>query len=202
MSSFAEKQKEMKEKAAQEAIYEAAIRLISEKNGEGLKMQEIAEAAGIATGTLYNYFKDKVELLSFVDRRLHVIILCQIEETAGSTLRPDKKLETVIQRMLSFCREYHCVFDLAEQFGIKDRVPKKEKIDNLNHVYNCIKNILDEGVDQNYFRQVDTTATAELFFLTIIGVIEIQKWLQEYEMLEQIEKLRDFFLAYLEIHHS
>ncbi|MHC5083140.1 MAG: TetR/AcrR family transcriptional regulator [Planctomycetota bacterium] len=197
MSSFAEKQREMKEKAAQEAIFEATVQLISETDGQGLKMQDIAEVAGIATGTLYNYFTNKVELLYFVDRRLHALILQQIGDIAGSELTPKKKLEQIILGVLGFCQTYHGVFDLGERFGIKNRVPRQEKSNNYNHVCGCIRSIIEEGIGQNHFRQVNAEAVSEQFFTSIVGAIEVQKWLEDYDMNLWTDKLMSFYLEHL-----
>lgn len=198
MSSFAEKQKRIKEKAAQEAIYEATIQLIAAHHDETLKMQDIADKAGIATGTLYNYFKNKVELLCFVDHQLHSVILERLSHVADFSGDPREKLKKNICEMLGFCKDYHGVFDLTERLGIKDRVPTAEKLKNLTLARDCIQRILDEGVQQNVFESADTTVTAELFFATIIGTIEIQNWIKDYDMSKHIEKLTNFFLTYLQ----
>ena len=44
-------------------IYDAALRIIATQGLVGLKMGDLAREAGVATGTLYIYFSDKVSLL-------------------------------------------------------------------------------------------------------------------------------------------
>lgn len=197
MSSFAEKQKELKEKSVQKAIFEATIKLIAEKGGDGLTMQDIAAAAGIATGTLYNYFKNKEELLYFIDRQLHAIILAEGQTIVASAKSAGEKLKELIVEILDFCKEYHSVFALAEQLGIKDRIPREEKDQNVEAGYHCFECILNEGVEKGEFFPMDTRAVAEMFFASAIGVSEIQKWLQEYQTEQQTQKLLDFFSCYL-----
>ncbi len=46
-----------------EQILEAAIKVFSEKGFQVAKMQEVANAAGVSNGTVYNYFRSKDELL-------------------------------------------------------------------------------------------------------------------------------------------
>ncbi|MHC4538084.1 MAG: helix-turn-helix domain-containing protein, partial [Planctomycetota bacterium] len=75
MRTISERQRQVKQQAAQEAIYEAALEVISRPDFDGLKMQDIAASAGIVTGTLYLYFKNKEDLLYYVDRKLHEVIL-------------------------------------------------------------------------------------------------------------------------------
>jgi len=54
-----------------EHIFTATLKLVKEKGLAGITMGEIASAAGIATGTLYIYFKSKDDLINalFTDCR-------------------------------------------------------------------------------------------------------------------------------------
>ena len=47
-----------------EQIYKATLLLVTEKGLAGITMSEIAKEAGLATGTLYIYFKNKDELVN------------------------------------------------------------------------------------------------------------------------------------------
>jgi AcrR family transcriptional regulator len=47
-----------------EHIYKATLELVNEKGLAGITMGEIAKEAGLATGTLYIYFKSKDELVN------------------------------------------------------------------------------------------------------------------------------------------
>ena len=55
--------RESKREARLRGITEAAIALFSERGFEATTMEAIAEAAGLGTGTLYNYFPSKAEPL-------------------------------------------------------------------------------------------------------------------------------------------
>jgi AcrR family transcriptional regulator len=46
------------------AIYKATLQLVLQHGFTALKMQDVAKAANIATGTLYIYFENKVELIN------------------------------------------------------------------------------------------------------------------------------------------
>ncbi len=62
------------DKKAQQ-VFQAALGLVKEKGLAGITMSEIAKEAGIATGTLYIYFKNKEELINnlFFDCRKEAI---------------------------------------------------------------------------------------------------------------------------------
>ena len=47
----------LKDEAKVSAIYEAALKVILDTGYVGLKMSQVAQEAGIATGTIYTYFK-------------------------------------------------------------------------------------------------------------------------------------------------
>ncbi|MBS1565823.1 MAG: helix-turn-helix transcriptional regulator, partial [Bacteroidetes bacterium] len=46
-----------------EQIFAATLRLVEEIGVAGITMRQIAREAGMATGTLYIYFKDKESLI-------------------------------------------------------------------------------------------------------------------------------------------
>lgn len=47
-----------------EQVFSATLKLVAEMGVAGVTMRQIAKEARIATGTLYIYFKDKVELIN------------------------------------------------------------------------------------------------------------------------------------------
>jgi AcrR family transcriptional regulator len=91
--SFRDRQRQMRE----EAILEAAHRLLAEKGYQGMTMDEVASRVGIAKGSLYQHFKSKEELIgvalvSFMDRISDYI------DTLLST-------QPAIERIKSTCRK-------------------------------------------------------------------------------------------------
>lgn len=67
------------------SAYKATLKLITEIGFAGLTMQKIAKKAGVATGTLYIYFKNKNELVNklygFLHKRAKKNIYFKIVET-------------------------------------------------------------------------------------------------------------------------
>ncbi|MEN6392180.1 MAG: helix-turn-helix domain-containing protein, partial [Syntrophomonas sp.] len=49
-------------KGKRELIIEAAIKVFSQKGYHNTRMEEIAQAAGIGKGTIYEYFESKLQL--------------------------------------------------------------------------------------------------------------------------------------------
>ena len=91
--SLRERQRQMRE----DAILEAANRLLAEKGYQGMTMDDLANRVGIAKGSLYQHFKSKEELIgvalvSFMDR------ISEYIETLQST-------QPAIERIKLTCRK-------------------------------------------------------------------------------------------------
>jgi AcrR family transcriptional regulator len=62
-NTMAKSKEEIVQEFRVQSIQEAAIRVISRKGMAAATMQEIAEEAGVAKGTIYLYFRDREELV-------------------------------------------------------------------------------------------------------------------------------------------
>lgn len=81
--------------------FEAALQIIGQKGLAGLKMQQLAKQAGMATGTLYVYFKDKNDLLN----QMYVHYVKQMQRNIWGELRIDAPFEEKFrQRWYNYLR--------------------------------------------------------------------------------------------------
>ncbi|MBN1125174.1 MAG: TetR/AcrR family transcriptional regulator [Sedimentisphaerales bacterium] len=188
----------MKQQAAQEAIYEAALKVLSNASSEGLTMHDIAAAAGIATGTLYNYFKNKEDLLYYVDQRLHDQILTEAIEIAHSSIPAKQRLSLLLQEIFYFAADHHVVFDLAERSGIVERIPIQEKQELLDQAVGVFQIILEEGIQEGSFRKINTRKTSSILFEAVIGILETQKYIGNYDFTRASDDLLSLFYEYLQ----
>ena len=101
-----------KEEVVQEfrvqSIQEAAIRVISRKGMAAATMQEIAEEAGVAKGTIYLYFRDREELVE------------KTFETAIGELH--KRLDAALEGDGTFEERLRAV--MTAQLGVLQREPR------------------------------------------------------------------------------
>ena len=84
-----------------QAILDAVFRLMSSKSPESLTMDHVAEEAGITKATIYNYFKDKEELLSTAREESSASLRRIVKEILASELTPEVKLKYITSRILS-----------------------------------------------------------------------------------------------------
>lgn len=77
-------------------IIEAAIICFSEKGYRGTSIQDIADALGIAKGSMYFYFKSKEDLLQSICRHYMESIVTKAQEIAESSVTPREKLTQIV----------------------------------------------------------------------------------------------------------
>src|SRR3954470_22517314 len=79
-----------------QSIQEAAIRVISRKGMAAATMQEIAEEAGVAKGTIYLYFRDRDELVE----KTFENAMSQLHARVDAALELDVPFEQKLRSML------------------------------------------------------------------------------------------------------
>ena len=79
-----------------QAILQAAWRCISKYGFTKTTIHEIARAAGLAKGTIYNYFESKEDILLALVAATNRKVLDEMEKIAGSNRPAGKKLEEML----------------------------------------------------------------------------------------------------------
>jgi len=95
-----------------QSIQDAALRVIARKGLTGASMQEIAEEAGIAKGTIYLYFDNQQDLLErTVDGALSKLHE-RLEQALAATGKFRQRLRNLIQTQVDFFDAHHDLFRL------------------------------------------------------------------------------------------
>ena len=85
----------------QDAIIDAAERLLSKYGYTKMTMTDLAEEAGIGVGTIYLYFPGKVDVALAVLDRVNARVRTRLYEIAGKSEPPAQRLkEMLISRIL------------------------------------------------------------------------------------------------------
>jgi AcrR family transcriptional regulator len=97
----------LNKKRTQEKILAAALQLFRENGLEGTTTKQISKKAGIAEGTLFNYFKTKEDLaLFFFQKETHDLIAWYEKETRLHRAPLPEKLFAIIHRQLEYLGRY------------------------------------------------------------------------------------------------
>lgn len=195
--------KKVDREARKKDIIQAALKVFAKKGVANTLMAEIAEAASIGKGTIYEYFKNKNEI--FADSFL--LFLDAMDTTMGKRLYkltdPVQKLKALI---LGWVEVFDSIgFDYIEVIlefwaeGIRTTHAGSCGIIDLKGLYadfrQMIKAILDEGIKAGKFRELNTTLTASILIGALDGLM--LQWILDksiFSINEAAEHLADEFL--------
>lgn len=80
MPKLSDEKKKLIENLIRDRVYEEAINLLKLERVDAFTMAELADNVGVAKGTLYNYFKDKLEVIFYVYKRLDEEFMSNIKK--------------------------------------------------------------------------------------------------------------------------
>lgn len=101
--------------AHQKRIAETAIELFAKKGIENTKMDQIAEAAGYSKATLYVYFANKEDLVSFIAYESMEMLSQALSEAVSEDKSVEKVFMSICDSLVSFHTKYPAFFDRSLQ---------------------------------------------------------------------------------------
>src|SRR4029078_1932920 len=120
-----------KEEVVQEfriqSIQDAAMRVIARKGMAAATMQEIAEEAGVAKGTIYLYFRDRDELVEKTFETAMALLGDQIDAALEKDLPFEDKLREALRVRLAFFRENREFFRLYLSLRMPEGTPQQQR---------------------------------------------------------------------------
>ncbi|HSU85073.1 MAG TPA: TetR/AcrR family transcriptional regulator [Thermoanaerobaculia bacterium] len=154
-------------------ILDAASRVFRRRGLAATGMRDIAAELGMAVGNLYYYFKDKEELLAFVQEDALSGLLDLAAQVRGTALRADAKLFRLIEEHVVRLNE-GTPGSLAhlevEALGETWRQEVQERRDEYERAF---RDTIQEGIAAGVFRPVDPKVSA----LAILGAVNwTVKW--------------------------
>jgi len=191
----------MKEKGLKwrrEEIVEAAIQVFNKEGFFEAKMEDIASTAGIAKGTIYQYYASKEELIEasidyMVDR-----FEKQFEETLAKADTALEKIQLLIHVAVTRVYELQPLvnFNLV---AFLSHHPKKQElfVNRFQKWKNQMEAILNEGFAAKEIRRIDTEVFYSIFFGTLFQLCHQRQQDEkpEKKRMEEVEKaLEDILL--------
>jgi TetR/AcrR family fatty acid metabolism transcriptional regulator len=136
-----------------EAILQAAVTVFSEKGFNKAKISDIATLAGVADGTVYEYFANKEDLLMSIPAKHFDSYLANLE-VAFEIRNPLRKLRRLIKyHFVNFLteRDFSKIFVLQLQYN--RRFLGSKAFESQRRYFQFIEEIISEGQAQGVFRQ-------------------------------------------------
>ena len=177
-------------KAKKMEILQAAIQVFSQKGVANTKMIDIATAASIGKGTIYEYFPSKEDI--FITGFQH--FFDGFEEMVAASIKkndnPEQQLETLIRTSLNTFFGSHADFaGIILEFwaeGIRAKDDAVTNAINLKQVYQSyrtmIVQILNAGIEQGIFRKLDPVPYASFLIGAMDGLM--LQWVMEPELFD------------------
>jgi AcrR family transcriptional regulator len=158
-----------------EAIGQAALQTFRETGYHRARMADIAQAAGIGKGTLYEYFEDKADVLRFVFDGYFDAFKEGALRAMQSAASPRARLLALLDFSFEHVSEWedHCAV-YVDYFGAA-RVGD-DKLFSLAEIYDDMGALLRALIEQAQAAEevaegVDAVATAELLLSMFDGVV-------------------------------
>ena len=182
-------------------IIDAASNIIISEGFEKLSIRKIADVIEYSPAVIYNYFKDKAEIVSYIisDNSSEIInILKKIqfdEQNPDNTLR--EGLSEYIKFVLKNPEHYRA-------FIMNDTVIKNEKtgmmhkgVSEEKQTMNYIKKIIALGVEKEIFEQGDGELLAQIIWASTYGLLSrliVEKQLSEEQKDRLVQAHIDFMI--------
>jgi len=185
MSELTERRKNMVTSMMRGEIYEAAIEVLGKHGIDGLTMDHVAEAAGIAKGSLYNYFRNKQELLEFIFDKTVEPAKQAAEEILAKPVSAMEKLESILRLWFEHFSTQRGIFDfLFNHRATRELLDSRESSTHADAIEK-FRMIFQQGIEEGTFRQLDVTRTAEMFLGAVVMTIDRQMVLGEQRPAEE-----------------
>ena len=173
MANLAERRKDMLHSMMREGIYEAAVEIINLLGSDGLTMDRLAEKAGIAKGSLYNYFANKHELIVFIYNRTIEPAGQAVDEIIAKPISADKKLGEIVRLLFNHFTVNHGIFDfLFNDPEIRAIVEPLKRASCRTDILRQLSKVFQQGMEEGTFRKLIPNRAAEMFFGALTGSFE------------------------------
>jgi len=172
-------------------IYDAAVAVLVRDGFEALTMERVAEEAGVAKGSLYNYFQNKEDLLEFVHERTVEPLRQGVREVLESKATATDKLGAFIALCFEYLDVRRGLFHFLFNEHAIHKLISKPKTEGSRHLTAIVRQGIEEGV----FRPVDPELHGTLLFGAVRQLFEEQLESEEPWAVEDMSRaVMDFFL--------
>ena len=160
-----------------DSLLEAAERAIVEDGVEGASLASIAKRAGVAVGTIYNYFGDRQELFYdlFTQRKSDLVTAMDAGMKAAGHEAFAAQLETFAHLLLTHYdarREFMRVVLASEPLRLQMMCDKAGRVRSMNNELQArVEKIMRSGVREKKIREEDVELGAILFLSILRGIL-------------------------------
>lgn len=153
------------------SIQDAAMRVIARKGVDETTIQDVADEAGIAKGTVYVYFRDREELFARTADRAFEMLVARMDPVFETPSSFAERLRNVVTTQLRFFDENRALFRATLALSQRDANHKK-KSPAYARYSTCLETMFIDAQSRGELRaDLDPAALAAVYRDCARGVI-------------------------------
>jgi AcrR family transcriptional regulator len=172
-----------------EALFKATVAVLSEHGVDGMTMDRVASAAGMAKGSLYRYFRSKRELLEFVYAKTVDPIFQDLEQMAAKAQPAIEKLAGRLRVLLEHVCKHAQVFELLFEDETAHGLLQSSERRSLEAASQRLAEIFRQGIAEGVFRPADPLMLAKMYLGLCKGVLDSRPELEGRDQRENVQRL-------------
>ena len=154
------------------AIIEAALKLFTERGFQGTSTAQISKEAGVATGTLFNYFPTKEYLIN----SLYSEVKGQLSHSMGKEVEAQStfqdKLRKIWSNLIKWGVDNQEEFLFVGQFCSSPYITKFTREEVMKE-YVFLHNLVNEGIITGEIRDFSAELTIAMFYQASRAVVNL-----------------------------
>lgn len=169
------------EKSKRELILEAALKMFVENGFENSPTSKIAKSAGVATGTLFHYFKTKEDLINqlYLDVKVEMVTALKRELESAKTIK--QQMEKVWYNFISWSLRKPEGTRFFAMFGTSAYITQETREEGYSH-FVFVMDIMKEGIENEILKDIPMEMLTDIMFSILMGTTTyFQKYPAEFE---------------------
>jgi AcrR family transcriptional regulator len=154
------------------AIMEAALKLFTERGFHGTSTAQISKEAGVATGTLFNYFPTKEDLIN----SLYIEVKGQLSQNMGKEIEAQSTFQDNLRKMWSNLIKWGVdnqeEFLFVGQFCSSPYITKFTREEVMKE-YVFLHDLVNEGIKTGAIRDFSAELTITMFYQASRAVVNL-----------------------------
>ena len=156
-------------------LLDTAIAQLGSEGTEALSLRALARAIGVSQTAPYRHFSDKGELLAAMATRGYENLLWSLQEAgAHSDHSPPDQLRAFARAYVAYAADNPALFKLMFGPSVQPAENYPELRQASRETFLLVQRILEDGMDQGFFRQQDGTYLANAGWAGIHGLATLR----------------------------
>lgn len=153
-------------------IFHQVVNIFLKKGFQETSIREIAEATGLGKSTLYDYFRNKDEILVYYFEDQLNDLTVEAQQLAMQNKSADKRLREIIQMHMEFLQANKNLFMKMSMEAQRLKPESQKKIQEKRHAYqDLLRALIEEGIREGTFRRVDSLVAARILMTSLAPVV-------------------------------